>query len=45
MLRRGYCYGCYRDLKLAHGKRYTVGGFLVCSAACIRAGLDRWWAK
>ncbi len=39
-----YCYGCYRDLALAPGKRWRVAGFLVCSVGCIPKGLTRFWA-
>ncbi len=37
-----YCYGCYRDLELAPGWRWTVAGFLVCNWMCMDAALKRW---
>ncbi len=41
---RKSCYGCYRDLSMAPGQRWTVAGYLVCSVRCVHNGLLRWWS-
>lgn len=43
MIRKS-CYACYRDLSVAPEPKWTVGGFIVCRAACVQQGLLRWWA-